>query len=180
MWHVRTQTIASSAKADEALLWRPGARTQCSPDRALETFNEYNRFVTLRRYYDHHPGAGGTQRPDPAIASNFHFAIDDPSQRSRCDTRTDDPRTVGDLRETYGFVDVQPVDPQIARLVEPNRAVAATSKIYSGLSSELAIAATGEPACFGFNAPCRRDRPPSRVRQLAIIPCNPEIAIAHL
>ena len=71
----------------------------------------------------------------PAIASNFHFAIDDPSQRSRCDTRTDDPRTVGDLRETYGFVDVQPVDPQIVRLVEPNRAVAATSKIYSGLSS---------------------------------------------
>jgi hypothetical protein len=153
IWHIRTQTIASSAKADMALLWRPGVRTQCSPDRPLETFNEYNRFVTLLRYYSHHSTKGETQRADAAIARNFHFAINVSSQRTRCDTRTDDPRTVGDLRQTYGFDDVQPNQPEIVRLTEPNRAVATTSKIYSGLSSELAIAAPGDLACFGFNAP---------------------------
>jgi len=157
VWHVRTQTIAKSGKADEALLWRPGVRTQCSPDRPLETFNDYNRFVTLQRYYDHHSAADETQRPDPAIASSFHFTIDNPDERTRCSTRTDDPKTVGDLRKTYGFVEVDPDEPAIARVVEPSRAVAATrrteSHIFSGLSSELALAAPGEPACFGFNAP---------------------------
>ena len=151
---------ASSAKADEALLWRPGARTQCSPDRALETFNEHNRFVTLRRYYDHHPGAGGTQRPDPAIASNFHFAIDDPSQRSRCDTRTDDPRTVGDLRETYGFAVVQPVDPQIARLVEPNRSITIRSRRRrASLGAWVAAASCSRSATIPRPRPCSARSP---------------------
>jgi hypothetical protein len=157
VWHVRIQTVAKSAKADETLLWRPGVRTQCSSDLPLETFNEYNRFVTLQRYYDHHPAAGEAQRRDSAIATSFHFMIDDPSQRIRCNTRTDDPRTVGNLRETYGFVEVNPDEPAIARLVEPSRAIGATgrgeSQIFSGLSSELALAAPGEPACFGFNVP---------------------------
>jgi hypothetical protein len=152
VWHVRTQTIARSAKANETLLWRPGVRTQCSPNQALDTFTPDTRFVSLQRYYDHHAPTD-VRRPDGAIARNFHFVIDDPSRPARCNTRTDDPKTVGDLRETYGFPDVAPEATVVSRLVGPSPAVAATSAVYSGLSSELAIAAPGEPACFGFNAP---------------------------
>jgi hypothetical protein len=154
IWNVRTRTLAASAAADETVLWRPRIQTLCSAGQ-IESFNEYNRFVTLQRYYDHHHRNPSQRRPDGDIAAKFHMPIEDPARPGRCDARTirtDNPNVVGNLRDTYEFEGVKPDDPAVARLVRPGRALAA-GMLYSGLSSELAHAAPGEPACFGFAVP---------------------------
>jgi hypothetical protein len=153
VWHVRTQTTAKSAKADETILWRPKISTQCSGGRVLDGFDENTRFISLQRYRAHHARMSDSQVVDSEIGAKFHFPIQNP-ESGRCDTysRTDNPRTVGDLHQIYGFDD-QPDPVLLARWTTVNRAVARESKIYSGFTSELAHAAPGEVACFGFTVP---------------------------
>lgn len=153
VWHVRTQTIANSAKANETILWRPQIATRCSGGHPLDGFDSDSRFVSLQRYRDHH-ASGSTRRVDSDVRSRFHFPIEDPVD-GRChdDSRTDTPRVVGNLHATYGFDDVHPDQVLLARLATVNRAVGLDSKIYSGLTSELAHAGPGEVACFGFIVP---------------------------
>ncbi|MBB4374114.1 hypothetical protein GGD63_006943 [Bradyrhizobium sp. cir1] len=151
VWTVRTKTVARSAKANEAMLWRPGIVTECSGGRTLESFGRDDRFVSLQRYYQHHAPPSARRRDDD-LSRKFHMPMR--NSDGQCTGRTDDPQTVGPLQEVYRFEDVNPGPLVVERASEPRPARAdIVSSVYSGLTSEIAHVSSGEPTCFGFAAP---------------------------
>jgi len=154
VWHVRTQTTGNAGEADEAFVSRDAVTTECSGGKPLPSFGPSGRFVSLPRYLDHHAASAAAQKYDAPLGADFHFVVSDPTQRVACAGRTDDPRTLGrDLRQVYGFEGVTRSDGLLARSTQTSRALASAAPVYSGLSSELAYVAAGEPACFGFTMP---------------------------
>jgi hypothetical protein len=152
IWNVRLQTVAKSPQANEAIAWRPPVKTDCSNDQPLDSFDDNSRFVSLQRYYDHHAGNGERRRIDADLQQRFHLRFSISAHR-RCQARTDNPDDVGDLRKTYGFEDVSPDEVLVARITTIAPPAVAATKVYSGLTSELARIGAGEPVCFGFSAP---------------------------
>ncbi len=151
IWTVRSQTIAHSAKANEAMLWRPGIVTECSRGLPLETFNRNDRFVSLQRYYRHH-ASSSKQRRDDELSNKFHMPIRDGS--GSCTGRTDNSETIGSLEDVYRFEEVEAGPLLVERITNPSTAQAdEVTTIYSGLSSEIAHVAANQPTCFGFAAP---------------------------
>ena len=103
VWHVRTQTRArSTPDADAAIVYRPRLTTQCSNGSPLFAFDADQRFVSLRRYIDHHAAVGW--RTDAGLRDYFHFAIRDPAS-NQC-VRTDDRSVYGNLETIYGFTGI--------------------------------------------------------------------------
>ena len=106
VWHVTTQTEAdSSPDADEAVVYRPSIRNKCSNGKSLYAFDRNQRFVSLRRYMDHH--AGTRPRIDSGLSQYFHFSMSDPV--GRC-VRTDDRAVYGNLETVYGFQNIRRTD----------------------------------------------------------------------
>lgn len=150
VWTIRSQTVARSAKANEAMLWRPGIVSECSNGRSLETFDRNNRFVSLQRYYHHHD-ATVRQRRDDDLANKFHMPIRD--RNGQCNGRTDSPETVGPLQDSYAFDQVRPDPVLVERATDSTASAKQISAIYSGLSAEIAHVGAGQSICFGFASP---------------------------
>ena len=151
VWHVRTQTRARAApSADTAVVYRPPVTTQCSNGRRLFAFNVDERFVSLRRYIDHHAAVGG--RTDAGLRDYFHLKIRDPGS-NQC-VRTDDRSVYGNLETIYAFDGVVRTQPKVARAFTFTRsAYAAVATGFASLSSEFAHRSGDGPACFGFSGP---------------------------
>jgi len=151
VWHVRTQTRArATPDADAAIVYRPPVTTQCSNGRPLFAFDADQRFVSLRRYIDHH--AAVDWRTDAGLRDYFHFAIRDPGS-NRC-IRTDDRSVYGNLETIYGFTGIQRSQPTVASALTFSRSAhAQVASGFSSLSSEFAYRSQGESDCFGFSVP---------------------------
>ena len=166
VWHIRMQTTArSSLRSNQVYVYHPRLQTQCAdgsyagPGRGawFPEFPADERYVSLRRYNDHHAKTDPLRREDGGLARYFHFEVSKPDERS-C-FRTDDSKVVGNLDAAYGFRDV-PVPPPLTSppsLVSDARAEPAEptslSPKYAGLASLFVHLSGPADACFSVAVP---------------------------
>ncbi|WP_431206269.1 hypothetical protein ACQ86E_16530 [Bradyrhizobium betae] len=166
VWSVRTETVETPDanyerfKAKFVTLWRPGIKTKCSPNVALETFTSFeDRNVTLYKYAEHHPiDPTDTLSRSAKIRNRLHMDVELPGCPSTDDTAVSGPNRW----DAYGFEKI-PDDPRLIKTIfkDPN-SVEATQSIGRGNERRAAYTmeftiATGQPpaapACFGFTVP---------------------------
>jgi hypothetical protein len=163
VWHIRSQTTAnSSVKSNQAYVYRPAVRTQCLQGRRVaqsqgQFFKEFfpdERYVSLNRYFDHHPKDPKARREDFGLSTYFHFEVSHPDD-GHC-LRTDDAEAVGNLHDAYGFRDVVPIPGLIARTFSSTTTAIAEerqSTRFAGLSSEFVYLSGPSAACFSVKVP---------------------------
>lgn len=164
VWHIRMQTSArSSLRSNQVYVYRPRLQTQCDSGNYAGSgrgawFPEFpadERYVSLRRYNDHHAKSDLLVRNDGGLARYFHFEV---SHERNC-YRTDDSKAVGNLDAAYGFRDV-PVPPPLTSppsLISDANAESAESTTlspkYAGLASLFVHLSGPANSCFSIAAP---------------------------
>jgi hypothetical protein len=161
VWHVRMRTTASSPlKSNQVYVYRSRVQTQCrrgervkqSDGQWFEEFYPDERYISLRRYDDHHNDEQ-SRREDGGLAKYFHFEVSNSSSNS-C-YRTDDPKAVGSLREAYGLGEVGTPAPLISPGSPISQAAAEDllSRKFAGLASLFVYLSGPAPSCFSIAAP---------------------------
>lgn len=166
VWSVRTETVEtpdanfSRFQAQFVTLWRPGIKTRCSPDSALDTFSSFeDRNVTLYKYAQHHPiDPNDDQSRSAKIQSRLHMKIEAAGCKLSDNTDVSGP----DRWDAYGFEKI-PNDHRLVRTIFKNpdseaakRSIGAGNELRAAYTMEFTIATgqpTAVPACFGFTVP---------------------------